>query len=29
MWLNVAAALGVEDFSVESGWVDDVLKDDV
>jgi AcrR family transcriptional regulator len=28
MWLNVAAALGVEDFSFESGWVDDVLKAD-
>jgi AcrR family transcriptional regulator len=28
MWLNVAAALGVEDFSVESGWVDQVLKED-
>ncbi|HEX3736703.1 MAG TPA: TetR/AcrR family transcriptional regulator [Solirubrobacterales bacterium] len=26
MWLNVAAALGVEDFSVESGWVDETLK---
>jgi AcrR family transcriptional regulator len=27
MWLNVAAALGVEDFSVCSGWVDETLKD--
>ncbi len=28
MWLNVAAALGVEDFSVSSGWVDKTLKKD-
>ncbi len=26
MWLNVAAALGLEDFSVCSGWVDEALK---
>jgi len=25
MWCNVAAALGVEDFSVASGWVEDAL----
>lgn len=25
MWCNVAAALGIEDFSVSSGWVDDSL----
>jgi AcrR family transcriptional regulator len=28
MWLNVAAALGVEDFSVCSGWVDKSLAAD-
>ncbi len=27
MWCNVAAALGVEDFSVASGWVDAALKE--
>ena len=27
MWCNVAAALGIEDFSVSSGWVDDSLPD--
>jgi AcrR family transcriptional regulator len=27
MWCNVAAALGVPDFSVDSGWVDDALKE--
>ncbi len=29
MWCNVAAALGVEDFSVCSGWVGDALAADV
>jgi AcrR family transcriptional regulator len=29
MWCNVAAALGVEDFSVGSGWVDKALEADV
>ena len=28
MWLNVAAALGLEDFSVCSGWVDEALQQD-
>jgi AcrR family transcriptional regulator len=28
MWCNVAAALGVEDFTVGSGWVQKSLKDD-
>lgn len=28
MWCNVAAALGVEDFSVASGWVEDALAGD-
>jgi AcrR family transcriptional regulator len=28
MWCNVAAALGVEDFSVSSGWVEDALAVD-
>jgi AcrR family transcriptional regulator len=28
MWCNVAAALGVEDFSVCSGWVENALKAD-
>jgi AcrR family transcriptional regulator len=27
MWCNVAAALGVEDFSVASGWVETALAD--
>ena len=27
MWCNVAAALGVEDFSITSGWVKDALAD--
>jgi AcrR family transcriptional regulator len=27
MWCNVAAALGIEDFSTESGWVDKSLAD--
>ena len=27
MWCNVAAALGVEDFSITSGWVKDALDD--
>lgn len=27
MWCNVAAALGIEDFSVCSGWVDDALSE--
>ncbi len=27
MWCNVAAALGVEDFSTESGWVEKSLAD--
>ena len=27
MWCNVAAALGVEDFSVSSGWVESSLAD--
>src|ERR1700754_3799465 len=27
MWCNVAAALGVEDFSVSSGWVENALVD--
>lgn len=25
MWCNVAAALGIEDFSIDSGWVEDSL----
>jgi AcrR family transcriptional regulator len=28
MWCNVAAALGIEDFSTESGWVEKSLKSD-
>jgi AcrR family transcriptional regulator len=28
MWCNVAAALGVEDFTVGSGWVQESLKSD-
>jgi AcrR family transcriptional regulator len=28
MWCNVAAALGVEDFSVASGWIESSLKAD-
>ena len=28
MWCNVAAALGVEDFSVSSGWVESSLAVD-
>lgn len=28
MWCNVAAALGIEDFSVCSGWVEQSLGDD-
>jgi AcrR family transcriptional regulator len=28
MWCNVAAALGVPDFSVDSGWVGDALKEE-
>jgi hypothetical protein len=28
MWCNVAAALGVEDFSIGSGWVEQSLKSD-
>jgi AcrR family transcriptional regulator len=28
MWCNVAAALGVEDFSVASGWVEGALAED-
>jgi AcrR family transcriptional regulator len=28
MWCNVAAALGVEDFTVGSGWVGAALKED-
>jgi AcrR family transcriptional regulator len=28
MWCNVAAALGIEDFSTESGWVEKSLKAD-
>jgi hypothetical protein len=28
MWCNVAAALGVEDFTVGSGWVQESLADD-
>ncbi|HVV91040.1 MAG TPA: TetR/AcrR family transcriptional regulator [Solirubrobacterales bacterium] len=28
MWCNVAAALGVPDFSVDSGWVDEALKEE-
>jgi AcrR family transcriptional regulator len=28
MWCNVAAALGIEDFSVCSGWVEQSLKSD-
>ena len=27
MWCNVAAALGIEDFSTESGWVEKSLAD--
>jgi AcrR family transcriptional regulator len=27
MWCNVAAALGIEDFSAESGWVEKSLAD--
>jgi len=27
MWCNVAAALGIEDFSTESGWVEKSLTD--
>jgi AcrR family transcriptional regulator len=26
MWCNVAAALGIDDFSVDAGWVEDTLK---
>ena len=28
MWCNVAAALGIEDFEVGSGWVEGALKDE-
>jgi AcrR family transcriptional regulator len=28
MWCNVAAALGVDDFSVAGGWVESALADD-
>jgi AcrR family transcriptional regulator len=27
MWCNVAAALGIEDFSVDAGWVETALAD--
>jgi len=27
MWCNVAAALGIEDFSVDAGWVEKALVD--
>ena len=26
MWCNVAAALGVEDFSIGSGWIAEALE---
>jgi AcrR family transcriptional regulator len=28
MWCNVAAALGIEDFSVDAGWVEKALVDE-
>jgi AcrR family transcriptional regulator len=28
MWCNVAAALGIEDFSVDAGWVEKALLDE-